>query len=85
GVQSRIEDKAEELREELRDELETGIYYDVEHEMDDIITVRVEDEMYAAREVLEDQMGFIEERIEGRLIQHIEDVDISLQVGINRD
>lgn len=41
--------------------------------------------MYAAREVLEDQMEDVEERIEGRLVKYIEGADISLEVSVNRN
>lgn len=73
--------------DELRDELDRGLY-DVRKEIDDTITVRVEDEMYVARDQLEDfikeEISNAEDRLEGRLEESLNSANVSLDFSWNR-
>lgn len=73
--------------DELRDELDRGLY-DVRREIDDSVTVRVEDEMYVARHQLEDfvkeEVSNAEERLEERLEESLNSANVSLEFNWNR-
>lgn len=72
---------------DLRDELDRGIY-DVRKEIDDTVTVRVEDEMYVARDQLEDfvkeEVKSAEERLEEKLEDSLNNANVSLDFSWNR-
>ncbi|KAK7735434.1 hypothetical protein SLS63_003904 [Diaporthe eres] len=77
-----------EQADELRDELEKGLY-DVRKETEDIITVRVEDDVYTARQDLDDhvrdEMAEVEERIEERIMQRLSNASMSLEFNWSRE
>lgn len=83
----RVHQRSSEQVDELRDELDNGLY-DVRKETEDIITTRVEDEMYVARDQLEDcvkdELANIEERLEERLQDSIANANVSLEFSWNR-
>lgn len=72
---------------DLRDELDRGIY-DVRKEIDDTVIVRVEDEMYVARDQLEDfvkeEVKNAEERLEEKLEDSLNNANVSLDFSWNR-
>lgn len=72
---------------DLRDELDRGIY-DVRNEIDDTVSIRVEDEMYVARGQLEDfvkeELKSIEERLEEKLEDSLNNANVSLDFSWNR-
>lgn len=76
-----------EQADELRDELERGLY-DVRKETEDIITTRVEDDVYTARQDLDDhvrdEMAEVEERIEERIMHRLSNASMSLEFNWNR-
>ncbi|KAJ4390840.1 hypothetical protein N0V93_004439 [Gnomoniopsis smithogilvyi] len=76
-----------EQAEVLRDELDRGLY-DVRKEIDDTVTVRVEDEMYVARDQLEDfvkdEVKGAEERLEERLEESLNSANVSVEFSWNR-
>lgn len=77
-----------EQADELRDEFERGLY-DVKKETDDIITTRVEDDVYTARQDLDDhvrdEMAEVEERIEERIMQRLSNASMSLEFNWGRE
>lgn len=83
----RTHTRSSEQVDRLRDEFDQGLD-DVKKETEDIITMRVEDEMYVAREQLEDcvkdEMANIEERLEGKLQESITGANVSLEFSWNR-
>lgn len=86
----RIEDahhRSSEQVDELRDELDNRIY-DIQRDTEDTIAVRVEDEMYVARDQLEefvkDEITHVEERLENRLEESLSNANVSLDFSWNR-
>lgn len=83
----RVHQRSSEQADELRDEFDNGLY-DVRKETEDIITTRVEDEMYVARDQLEDcvkdELANIEERLEEKLQDSITNASVSLEFNWNR-
>lgn len=83
----RVQDRSSEQVTELRDELDAGLY-DVRRETQDIITAQVEDELYVAREHLEDyvkdELVAIEERLEQKLEDDLNTANVSLEFSWNR-
>lgn len=83
----RAQQRSSEQVEEVRDELDRGLH-DVKQETEDVITLRVEDEMYVARGQLEDfvkdEMASTEERLEERLQDSITNASVSLDFSWNR-
>lgn len=83
----RVHRRSSEQVEELRDELDRGLY-DVRKETEDIISSRVEDEMYVARADLEDyvkdEMANAEERLEDKLQDGLSNAQVSLDINWNR-
>lgn len=86
GEIKRVDQSSSEQVVDLRDELETGLY-DVRKETEDIITVRVDDEMYAAQQELrdhvQDEMAFVEERVGNRLQESLSNASLSLDINWN--
>lgn len=82
-----VDQRSSEQVNELRDELDRGLY-DVRKEIDDTVTVRVEDEMYVARDQLEefvkDEVKIAEERLEERLEESLNSANVSLDFSWNR-
>lgn len=82
-----VQDRSSEQAGELRDELDAGLY-DVRKETQDIIIAQVEDEMYVARESLEDhikdEMAAMEERLEQKLEEDLTSANVSLEFNWNR-
>ncbi|ROW05713.1 hypothetical protein VMCG_05173 [Cytospora schulzeri] len=82
----RVNQNSSEQVDELRDELETGLY-DVRKETEDIITARVDDEMYAAQQELRDhvrdEMADVEERVGKRLQESLSNASLSLDINWN--
>lgn len=88
-LEARIElvnQSSSEQMEELRDELETGLY-DVRKETEEIITTRVDDEIYAAQQELrdhvQDEMADVEERVGKRLQESLSNASLSLDINWN--
>lgn len=86
----RIEDahhRSSEQVDELRDELDNRIH-DIQRDTEDTIAVRVEDEMYVARDQLEefvkDEITHVEERLENRLEESLSNANVSLDFSWNR-
>lgn len=81
-----VNKSSDEQLAELRDELETGLY-DARKETDDIITTRVDDEMYAAQQELhehvQDEMVNVEERVGKRLQERLSSASLSLDIDWN--
>lgn len=82
-----LHNSSSEQAAELRDELDRGIY-DVRKEIDDTVTVRVEDEMYVARDQLEEfvkeEVKSAEERLEEKLEDSLNHANVSLDFTWNR-
>ncbi|KAJ4420543.1 hypothetical protein N0V82_004316 [Gnomoniopsis sp. IMI 355080] len=82
-----VHQRSSEQADELRGELDRGLY-DVRKEIDDTVTVRVEDEMYVARDQLEDfvkdEVKNAEERLEDRLEESLNSANVSLDFSWNR-
>lgn len=83
----RVHARSSEQATELRDEFDRGLY-DVRKETEDIITSRVEDEMFVAREQLEecvkDEMAHVEEKLEESLKDSLANANVSLDISWNR-
>lgn len=79
--------RSSEQAADLRDEIDRGLY-DVRREIDDTVTVRVEDEVYVARDQLEDfvkeELKNAEERLEEKLEESINSANVSLDFSWNR-
>lgn len=86
GNIERVKQSSSEQVDELRDELETGLY-DVRKETEDIVTARVDDEMYAAQQELrdhvQDEMAEVEERVGRRLQESLSNASLSLDINWN--
>lgn len=86
GNIERVKQSSSEQVDELRDELETGLY-DLRKETEDIITIRVEDEMYAAQQELrdhvQDEMAEVEERVGRRLQESLSNASLALDINWN--
>lgn len=82
-----VQDRSSEQAGELRDELDAALY-DVRKETQDIIIAQVEDEMFIARENLEDfvkeEMAAVEERLEQKLEQDLTSANVSLEFSWSR-
>lgn len=83
----RVHQSASEQADQLRDELDNGLY-DVRKETEDVIATRVEDEMYVAREQLEDcvkdELANVEDRLEQKLQDSMTNANVSLEFNWNR-
>jgi ribosomal protein L16 Arg81 hydroxylase len=86
GNIERVKQSSSEQVDELRDELETGLY-DLRKETEDIVTTRVDDEMYAAQQELrdhvQDEMAEVEERVGRRLQESLSNASLSLDINWN--
>lgn len=82
-----VQTRSSEQVEDLRDQLDAGLY-DIRKETQDIIVTQVEDEMYVAREHLEDfvkdEMVAVEERLEQKLEHDLTGANVSLEFSWNR-
>lgn len=82
-----VHQRSSEQADELQDELHRGLY-DVRKEIDDTVAVRVEDEMYVARDQLEDfvkeEVKSVEERLEEKLEESLNSANVSLDFSWNR-
>lgn len=84
GSIERVNQNSSEQVDELRGELDTGLY-DLRKETEDIITVRVEDEVYAAQQELsehvQDEMENVEQRVGERLQQRLSNATLSMDIN----
>lgn len=80
-------ERSSEQVEEMRDELDNRIH-DIQRETEDTIAIRVEDEMYVARDQLEDfvkdEITHVEERLESRLEASLNNANVCLDFSWNR-
>lgn len=81
-----VQERSSEQTDELRDELDPGLY-NVRKETQDIIAVQVKDEMYVARDQLEDYVKdemTAMERLEQKLEDDLASAHVSLEFNWNR-
>jgi hypothetical protein len=80
-VETRLFQRFEQCLQEQADDFETQLY-DVRHEFGSTVYSEVEDQTYAARQELEefvkDEMNEAETRVEGRIIDRLQNANMSL-------